>query len=147
MSPLAAAGLMRLVAVSFFLFGLIFASVAFAPLAAPGLFLLDLLKWPLDGDPAALSQEARWLSAIGGGVLAAFAVFMHMIVAPGLAREDGEIRRAAIAAILVWFVIDSAGSVAAGAASNAVFNAGFMALYLAPILLARSRGAAASRAA
>jgi hypothetical protein len=35
--------------------------------------------------------------------------------------------------IVVWFVIDSAGSIASGGWLNAVFNLGFLAAFLVPV--------------
>lgn len=122
------------VGVFYFVSGLVFASLAFVGLSAPALALLDALKWPVDGDPGALGVDARWLAAIGGGVLAAFGAMTAMIVAPGLERGDGGVRNGAVVSILVWFFVDSAGSVAAGVPSNAAFNVPFLLIYLAPLV-------------
>lgn len=134
MTPRLSAALLRAISAAFFFSGLVFALPAFAPIGAPGILFLDILKWPLDGDPGALGQDARWLSAVGGGLLAGLAALSFLIVAPAIERGDGEARRGAIAAILVWFLIDSAGSIAAGVASNAVFNALFAGVYLLPLV-------------
>ncbi len=37
-------------------------------------------------------------------------------------------------AFIVWYVIDSAGSIAAGVASNVVFNTAYLVLVLIPLL-------------
>lgn len=144
MSAKTAAALIRFNAVGFGLFALVWALAAFAPFGEPARFLLDLLRWPIDGNPASLDQIDRWLSAIGGGVVLGFSVMTFLIVAPGVERGDQSIRNGAVAAILSWFVIDSAGSIASGVASNAVFNLAFLALYLAPLIMARMAGAAST---
>ncbi|MEE2692656.1 MAG: hypothetical protein VX640_14065 [Pseudomonadota bacterium] len=134
MSPQTAASLLRLVGAGFLLAGLVFALAAFAPVDAPGVLFLDLLKWPLDGNPGALGQDARWLSGVGGGLLAGYAVAILTIIAPAIERGDQGVRRGAVAAILVWFAVDSAGSIASGVGSNAVFNVLFAAMYLFPLV-------------
>lgn len=81
---------------------------------------------------------------IGVGVFASLAAVFDLIVAPAIGRGDDDVRRGAILSILIWFVIDSAGSIAAGVPSNAAFNVVFLALFLAPLMAAK--GAARSRA-
>ncbi len=141
MSPKTAASLLRIVGAGFLLAGLVFASAAFAGIDALGVLFLDLLKWPLDGNPDALGQDARWLSGVGGGLLAGYATAILMIIAPAIERGDQSARRGAIAAIAVWFVVDSAGSIAAGVGSNALFNALFAAMYLFPLIAVNFAGA------
>ncbi len=73
-----AANIIRYVSVMFFFTALIFASGAFAPIDGASVFLHDLLDWPLDGGTAEYTKEARWFSAIGGGVFAGLCVlFLH----------------------------------------------------------------------
>lgn len=147
MTPATAARLMRIGSAGFLFAGVVFATAAFAAVDRPGVLFLDLLKWPLDGDPGALGQDARWLSAVGGGLLVALAVLTALVVAPAIERGDREARRGAVIAILMWFVIDSAGSIAAGVVSNALFNALFGAVYLLPLVAADLSGAGARKPA
>jgi len=147
MSPKTAALLTRINAVGFALFALFWAGAAFPGLDGPARFLLDLLDWPLDGTPGALDQYARWLSAIGAGLTAAFATMSWLVVAPAIERGDVTARNGALAAITVWFLADSAGSIASGVAPNAAFNAVFFGLYAAPLLAMRPFRAAGDQAA
>ena len=147
MSPKTAAFLVRANAIGFALFALFWAGAAFPGFDGPARYLLDLLDWPLDGTPAALDQYARWLSAIGAGLTAAFAAMSYFVVAPAIERNEAAARNGALAAITIWFVVDSAGSIASGFASNAVFNAVFFGLYAAPLLAMGSLRAAGRRAA
>lgn len=147
MSAKFAALLLRLNALGFALFAAVWWLASVEGASEPARALIDLLKWPLDGDPAALDQIDRWLSAIGAGVLMAFAVLTHLVIAPGVEKGDLRIRRGAIAGILSWFVVDSAGSILSGVSSNAVFNFTFLALYLAPLILVRVESAPAQRRA
>ncbi|MEQ8936449.1 MAG: hypothetical protein RIE56_11740, partial [Amphiplicatus sp.] len=70
-----------------------------------------------------------------------------MIIAPAVERGDQGARRGAIAAIAVWFVVDSAGSIASGVGSNALFNALFAAMYLVPLVGANLAGAGRAQTA
>ncbi|MBY0421734.1 MAG: hypothetical protein K2Q06_05475 [Parvularculaceae bacterium] len=137
MSPKTAALLLRVnAAISMIAFGLVWALAAFG-VEAPVRLALDVLKWPVDGDPGSFSAEARWFSALGGAFLVAFGLLIYGLVAPGVARGDREARRWGLVSLFVWFVIDSLGSIAAGAPSNAVFNVVFLVLFAGPMLAVR----------
>lgn len=137
MSPTAAAALLRINAViGMILFGIAWALFAFG-IDEPAGLVLDVLKWPLDGDPGGFDADHRWFGALGGGFLAGFGVLFATLVASGVARGDPAARRAGLLSIATWFVIDSAGSIAAGAAPNAAWNVLVLALFAGPILLAR----------
>ncbi|GJL94516.1 MAG: hypothetical protein DHS20C05_09210 [Hyphococcus sp.] len=138
MAPHKAASILRLASVMFFFTALIFASGAFAPIDNVSVFLHDMLDWPLDGSINEYTREARWFSAIGGGVFASLCVLLFLVVAPLIERGDEEVRRGVIISMLVWFVVDSAGSIAAGVPANAVFNISFLAILLGPILMIRT---------
>lgn len=135
-----AARLLRLVAVIFFPTALIFASGAFASADALSVLMLDLLDAPLDGATGELTREARWLSAIGGGVFASLCAMIYFVIAPLVERGDQTARRGYIISIVIWFIIDSGGSIAAGVPANAAFNILFLALFLGPVLALKSDG-------
>lgn len=137
MSPSAAAAMMRAVSAVFFLAALIFASGAFPGFEGMSILMHDLLDFPLDGKTGPYSEEARWFSAIGGGVFASLCVVMALVFAPAIENGDRRVTRAAIISIMVWFVIDSAGSISAGAPANAAFNVLFLAMLMAPLTLVR----------
>lgn len=144
MTPSVAAGILRFnTATLIIAFGVIWALGAVPGWDGPVRFFLDILKWPIDGDPGVFDATDRWFSALGGAFLAAFGVIFYLLVIPGVERGDPEARKAGVAALLVWFVIDSSGSIAAGAASNAAFNVVILAAFLAPLLLVRPARAGA----
>jgi hypothetical protein len=138
MSPNAAATMMRTVSTIFFVTALIFASGAFAGLDGVSLFMHDLLDFPLDGGTGGYTQEARWFSAIGGGVFAALCALLYLVIAPAIENGDKAIIRGATISVVIWFIIDSGGSIAAGVPANAVFNILFLAIFLAPLILVKS---------
>lgn len=88
----------------------------------PARLLIDLLDWPLGQAADPLDQNTRWLSAIGAGLLGGLAVLIGGIVAPAARRGDTATCRTTIAALSVWLIIDSAGSVVTAHTANAVFN-------------------------
>ncbi len=133
MTNQAAAKLVRIASVLLIAFGVFFALVGVPALAGPTYAFIDLVDWPLDGN-VELDPVAKMLCAIAGGLSAGFGVFMYLLVAPLVERGD-PLSRQAIPGLLVWYVVDSGGSVLAGVPLNAVSNAGFLALLIAPLLL------------
>ncbi len=100
----------------------------------PSRLILDSLDWPIDNLSTPLDKNTMLLSAIGAGLLGAIAVFLGGIVAPAIKEGNKTIMHTAISAMLVWYVIDGAGSIATGVASNVVFNSVYLALILTPLL-------------
>jgi len=137
MTPKTSATFMRIVAYGFLAFAAIWALAPYAPVSAPARLLLDLLHWPLGDAPAQLSQNTMWLSSIGAGLVVALSVFLLGLVAPALENGDRRTIRVAMMAIIGWYVVDSAGSVASGVASNAVFNTIFLIAVLVPLLMVK----------
>lgn len=142
MSPRAAAAMLRFNIITLIIaFGVIWALGAVHGWDGPVRFLLDILKWPIDGDPGPFDATDRWFSALGGAFLTAFGVLFYLVAPPALERGEEAPRKASVASLLTWFTIDSLGSIASGAASNAAFNVAILALFLAPLLLVRRTGA------
>ena len=124
---------------SFIAGGLLWASGAIPGFDAPTVWAFDLLNWPVDGNPGALNPTAKFMSAIGGGVLFGLGALNWLIVAPAIETGERRILDAALASVLCWFVVDSAGSALSGNAPNVFFNAVILALYVPPILAARQK--------
>jgi hypothetical protein len=122
---------------SFLAGGLLWASGAIPGLDAPTVWAFDLLNWPIDGDPGALNPAAKFMSAIGGGVLFGMGVLNWLLIAPAVESGERRILNAALASVFAWFAVDSTGSVLSGNAPNVFFNLVILALYVLPILLAR----------
>jgi len=90
-----------------------------------------VLAWPLgDGRPV-WDANITWMSSIGAGLLMALGVIFLGIIAPAVDQGNRRAVQTTIIAMLLWFVIDSAGSIAAGFTANAVINL----ITLVPILL------------
>ena len=94
---------------------------------------LDLLSWPVDGAQTYASPETRFLSALTGGILLGWGVMIWCLRAWLYDTAPEAVRRVVLASTLSWFVFDSAGSIASGTASNAVFNVFFLLLAVGPL--------------
>lgn len=125
--------LFRLAAIGLLLFAAIWITAAIPGFDQPGRLLLDTLDWSADGDHKELSHDARWLSAIGAGLTASLGTLLLLVVIPGLKAGDPAVRRGALIAISVWYVVDSLGCIIAGVPSNALFNTFFFLALAVPL--------------
>ncbi|MCE8546132.1 excinuclease ABC subunit A [Ruegeria pomeroyi] len=128
------------------LFGLaMFATIALDQ-RAPFEMFLDLAILPLDGADRLDSAAVRLMTAISSGLLTGLGVMIWQVVRDVYARDPETGGRIILRGVLAWFVIDSAGSVLAGAAFNVVMNSGFLALFLVPLLWPRAQGSPSASA-
>lgn len=103
------------------------------PTAGAARLSVDLLVWPLDGAQTFQAFETRFLSALMGGFLLGWGVMIWClsIWVYDLAPEG--VRKSVVIGAVSWFVLDSAGSIASGAASNALFNVIILLLAVGPL--------------
>ena len=94
---------------------------------------LDLAFWPLDGAQNASGGEVALLSAILGGITIGWGVMFWQVSARLYPRDPELARSLILSSIVTWFVIDSTGSVLAGAPFNALYNASFLLLFAVPL--------------
>lgn len=137
MSPQTASQILKIVGYVSIGFALAIAGATWPPTSGIFDFLFDMVDWPLDGAVTVVTAQTRLLAAISGGVFASWSVLLILIVAPAVGRGDEDIRRGALIAIIVWFVIDSAGSLAAGFPANALFNTVYLVTLLAPLMMVK----------
>ncbi len=116
--------------------GLAVALAAWPQTGAPIALLADLAFWPPDGAQSLAAGETRLLAAIGGGVMAGWGVTMWRIVDRLYLENPALARSFIMPGLLLWFAVDSLGSLISGGALNVVGNVGFLALFMVPILLA-----------
>jgi hypothetical protein len=83
---------------------------------------LDILSWPVDGATTYDSPDTRFLSALTGGFLFGWGVMIWCLSTWVYDAAPEGVRRAVLTGVLAWFLLDSAGSIASGNTSNAVFN-------------------------
>lgn len=117
------------------------AALALAALPAlnlPMRLLADILIWPLDQAQTLGLPETRLAFAIGGGVMLGWGLMIWQLAGEPLERAPDAVRGIIRSSVLAWFVVDSAGSVASGAALNVVPNLVFLALFLVPMRRVRA---------
>ena len=103
-------------------FGPVFALGSMLVSAEPARFSLDPLAWPLDGAQTFEAPTTRFLSALTGGFLFGWGVMIWALRRWLFDLAPEAVRRTVLTGLIAWFLLDSAGSVGAGAASNVVFN-------------------------
>ncbi len=98
---------------------------------------LDLTHLPFDGAQTFASDSELVLGAISGGLLFGFGVMAHQVTTLVYAPSPALGGQIILRGILAWFVVDSTGSLLAGAWFNVVLNSAFLGLFVVPILAAR----------
>jgi hypothetical protein len=121
-------------------FGPVFFLGTMLPTLEPARWTLDLLSWPLDGVQTFTSPTTRFLSALTGGFLLGWGVMIWCLSAWVYDTAPEAVRRAVLTGLLSWFVLDSAGSIASGNASNAFFNILVLLLAIGPLWRQASGG-------
>jgi len=127
--------LLQLNCFSYLLFAFIWWLAALPTLDRPAQLLLDITVWPLDGSHDQLSTDARFLSAIGAGLLVAMTLLILLIVIPELRRGNFSVLRGTTISLIAWYAIDSIGCITAGVGSNAVLNTVYVSALLVPLWL------------
>lgn len=125
-------------------FGFMIAAAAHSAGTGLMLFFGDLLIWPFDGNPGAMDQLTRLISAISGGIMVGWGVILWMTITQVMPRAPEVGRRMILVSILTWFVVDSAGSLASGVPLNVGGNLLFLIAFLVPL---RALGTARNGAA
>lgn len=114
-------------------FGPIFALGTMPETLEPARLTLDILSWPLDGATTYASPDTRFLSALTGGFLLGWGVTIWLLSAWVYDAAPEPVRRTVVAGLCAWFVLDSAGSIASGNASNALINVLVLLLAVGPL--------------
>ncbi len=111
--------------------GAVLAFAAWSGTSGPTVLLTDLVFWPVDGAQN-LTPESRILGTVLGGVMVGWGVMVLLLIAKVYPVDPGLVRSVILPSIWVWFVVDSAGSLIAGAPSNVVLNLGFLLAFVLP---------------
>jgi hypothetical protein len=123
--------------------------LALFPMLQPVMgWFLDLAYWAPFGSDHQMSGEAgRLWIAISGGLLAGWGATLYLISSQVYARDPSLGSRIILTGVAVWFVIDSAGSVAVGAPFNMVMNFAFLLMFEIPLLWPKGKPTTSSIAA
>ncbi|MEM7438487.1 MAG: hypothetical protein AAF393_02735 [Pseudomonadota bacterium] len=114
-------------------FGPIFFLGTLQPTLEPARWTMDLLRWPLDGDATWADPDTRFLSALTGGFLLGWGVTVWCLSMWVYDACPEGVRKSVVVGTCAWFLLDSAGSVAAGAPSNVIFNTAILLLGVGPL--------------
>ncbi|MEQ1755408.1 MAG: hypothetical protein ABL973_14900 [Micropepsaceae bacterium] len=114
-------------------FGPVFFLGAMVRTLEPARLTLDILSWPLDGATTFTSPDTRFLSALTGGFLFGWGVMIWCLSSWVYDAAPEAVRRTVLAGVLAWFSLDSAGSIASGNASNAMFNVLVLLIAVGPL--------------
>jgi hypothetical protein len=93
---------------------------------------LDVLSWSM-GTHNYEAPTTRFLTALTGGFLFGWGITILCLRAWVYDKAPNETRKAVVAGLLAWFVLDSSGSIASGNAINAFFNVLVLILSVGPL--------------
>lgn len=123
-------------------FGIITVSATIPAAAGLARFLIDMIFWPIDGAQTLAAPETRLLCAIAGGLMTGWGA-MLWLAATRLYPQAPELAGTMImVSLATWFIVDSLGSILAGAPLNAVLNMGFLPIFLIPLMRGTRRAEA-----
>ena len=114
--------------------GAIFAWTTTGPLANLNLLFVDLAVFPPDGAQSYSATETRLLAAIVGGLTAGIGAAIWMVAKHIYAEHPAIGRKVILTFVMVWFCVDSLGSVLSGAAFNVVLNTGLLGVMVLPLV-------------
>ncbi len=145
MTPHVTTRWLKLMSLFVILLGLLVAFGAHPATALPATWLSDIVFWPFDGAQTLEAPAARVLAAISGGVMAGWGAMMWLVLDRLMPADPALARLLIIEAILVWFVVDSAGSFAASATVNVLLNTMLMLAFVIPAWFVDGRRVAIPR--
>ena len=124
---------LKFTAVAIGIFGPIFSLGTMAATREPARWSLDLLSWPLDGATTLADPDAQFLIALTGGFLLGWGVTVWLMATRLFDLAPDLVRGCVLGGLCAWFLLDSAGSIASGNASNALFNIAVLLLLAGPL--------------
>ena len=141
MTPKLAAMLLRLTGWGFIIFCTVFVTIAFEGYDGFALAIANIFDWTGPVREETLSRDARWFGAIWAGMGAALGALYIWLVAPLLMAANRETqniaRRGGLIVAGFWYIIDSAGSFAAGVPSNVAMNTIFLLCIIVPLMMVK----------
>ncbi|MEE9327026.1 MAG: hypothetical protein V3U71_06995 [Cocleimonas sp.] len=128
------ANMMMTTAIIFAIYSVLWGLAPYDSINLPSGFILDISDWPIDNLSSSLDRNTKWLTSIAAGLLAAISIFLGGIVVPAIKENNKPILRTTVFAMVIWYIIDSVGSIASGVTSNAILNTLYLVLVLAPLM-------------
>lgn len=113
---------LKITAITVGSFGPVFFLGSMPETSKPARWTLDLLSLPVDGIQNYDASTTRFLSALTGGFLFGWGVCIWFLRKWVYDKAPNEVRKAVLAGLIAWFLLDSAGSAASGNTSNVFIN-------------------------
>lgn len=127
-------------------FGVLIVLATYPATAGLTMFLIDFILWPIDGTQSGITSELRLVFAISGGVMVGWGIMLWLIATRLYPREPQLARSMILVSVGIWFVVDSAASIVAGAPLNALLNTSFLLMFGLPLWRAPGSTAATHQA-
>lgn len=124
---------LKFTAISIAIFGPVFSLGTIPAITEPARWSLDVLSWPVDGLQNFEAPTTRFLTAITGGFLLGWGVMVWFLATRVHPLAPEPVRKAVVAGLIAWFLLDSAGSIVSGNASNAGFNIIVLLILVGPL--------------
>jgi len=113
---------LKITAITVGSFGPVFFLGSMPETSEPARWTLDLLSLPVDSIQNYDASTTRFLSALTGGFLFGWGVCIWFLRKWVYDKAPNEVRKAVLAGLIAWFLLDSAGSAASGNTSNVFIN-------------------------
>lgn len=121
------------------LFGLAFAFLGTSSLFAPSVGPILAAFWPGGEIPANTQDFAFFAFGIAGALTAALGELGWFVARYAIAQRQRWAWNGLVASLLVWYLVDGAISIWAGAGINVVFNTVFFAILAVPLVALRTQ--------
>lgn len=111
---------LQAVGIVFVVFGVVMATAGGTEIFRQSFgLLIDPVFWPRGVAPEAEAFQ-RWVYGAWGGTVAGFGLLVAVVARPALSGGDQRLRLGALAALTLWFVVDTGASLAFGVWGNAL---------------------------
>ena len=116
-------------------FGPVFSLATRSSTSAPARWTLDLLNGPGGDANSFEAGTAQFLSALTGGFLFGWGIMIFCLRLWAYDAAPDPVRKATVAGLVAWFLLDSTGSITSGNPWNVAFNVLVLVLAVGPLWL------------
>ena len=128
-----------IVSIIFVIFGIALAFLGNTPLFTWMNNLINQAIWGTPALPAEVSVFQQWTYAVLGATVAGWGVSMFFIARHPFAQQERWAWNCLVAALIVWYPIDTFASLYFGVVFNALLNTGLLLLLALPLFFTRQQ--------